>query len=87
VVEEECSLGIEQREKRGSQSNSPERRGSEHRGEVAGGQPPVRRIAGEGAKPPESREQPERREETESLCSARAGGIFLKRNMGAPDSL
>jgi hypothetical protein len=44
-------------------------------------------VAGEEGKSPESREEPERREKRRSLARARAGGLFLKHVMGAPDSL
>jgi hypothetical protein len=47
-------------------------------------------VAGEGRSPAGERESPERQRESagnEPLARSRAGGLFFKRDMGAPDSL
>jgi hypothetical protein len=58
-----------------------------HQGEVAGGQPPVRRSPERGGKPLERRDKPENREELAGLGREQGKGFFKKRVMGAPDSL
>jgi hypothetical protein len=81
-VERGVLTGHLNRESRGSQTYSPEGRGSEHRGEVAGGQPPVRRSPERGGKPPESREKPENREEMPGL-GCEQGKRFFKNELWA----
>jgi hypothetical protein len=75
-----------ERERRGRAAH--QRGGQAQALEVAGEgrSPPAREITEEGAKPPGSREEPER-EAVWPLARARARGLFLKRDMGAPDSL
>jgi hypothetical protein len=69
---------------------SPRREGEGH--EVAGAQSDTV-AAGGGRSPAGERELPEKQRgrlaagEDEPLARLRAGGLFLKRDMGAPDSL
>jgi hypothetical protein len=56
----------------------------ERRHRVAGGSPPGRGDRRRGEADAENREH---RGRNEPLARSRAGGLFLKRDMGAPDSL
>jgi hypothetical protein len=55
---------------------------------IAGaGWSPVGEIAGDGEQTPETERKQAQQGERLSLWLGRAGGLFLKRDMGAPDSL
>jgi hypothetical protein len=70
----------EREEDRGRRGCSPSegRRGAQGRRSMV--------VAGEGRSPARGSRSPESREGDWPLARARAGGLFLKRDMGAPDS-
>jgi hypothetical protein len=89
-VVEECSLGREMVRERGKalEEGAHQRgikAGEEHL--VAGGSPPARRSPERGPNCQRAKRSQRVRRKQRASGSTRTGGVFLKRDMGAPDSL